>query len=852
MSVTLAVALAADAVAQTPPTVHPVNEAVLRTWSPEFPLLGPSYAPQMRGPAMAAHAERLLAERPDAIETLEMLLFMERPADAIALMRRIIERRPSDIAQAFTVLRSRPITPLMARLPPMEEMRGLLADARARLPELPRDAAADAAFAILLVELEVVGYAERLSRVPPLEAFIGEYGGTPAALLAQIEIIGDDRDIPGQVSALQAFARAHPGTSAAAKALYQAGFRLARDVVRLGQDPTDAFVRALEIVRELESGRYPASEWVSRAPYLGLELFSPRPTYAPGNAERLLAAYQEYVRGHFLLPGHDAVDTGIGYVINTKMGDLFELTGDRRAGVEQTLLDLERVHAPRAKLLRAGVYLAASRSASSDARAGLVRRATEILTLLRQSEGGALYGRKALATLASLAFDERDYRRARSLFQEYRHGYPATDWSWVAALKIGRSEEALGNQEAAVAAYRAAARHYAAVPAAQVLGHAYAARTNEALGRFADALADYGQALDAWSGPSSSSFPSFSLGERVPPPPGEVIGRDASQIARVALTGRITALTRSVTVAGGDRLERGRLLLERGDWLAARAALEEAAVQAADPAMAVESRSLAHRARVEYAIRLTEAGRVTPAGDATAIAELDGIQADAWDFGSVAAKIAKASILFRQGAEAAARVVMTEALGEWRDFSSSLPPVPSQLPEDVERDVADIRAALFRPQGDGPVGSQFRSVPAGARFVIVNADVFVAEAGREARRVAVFQSFPAVDNVLQLTTGQIDLLEAILTHLFGTERPQQGTPDLLAFWNTFFPARRMFGFGRGWILEAPPVIGGVEFADPARTRALVSVIVGPEGATFHMEKTASGWQLRDVTNRSIA
>jgi hypothetical protein len=72
----------------------------------------------------------------------------------------------------------------------------------------------------------------------------------------------------------------------------------------------------------------------------------PPVVYLSGNIERSIAAYQDFVRAHFDPNGaEDPIDSSVGYVITTKIGDLAELQGNRVAGVERALDDLA-AHAP--------------------------------------------------------------------------------------------------------------------------------------------------------------------------------------------------------------------------------------------------------------------------------------------------------------------------------------------------------------------------------------------------------------------------------------------------------------------------------------------------------------------------
>ena len=236
--------------------------------------------------------------------------------------------------------------------------------------------------------------------------------------------------------------RDHLGTIAAAKALHQKGFQLDAnaypDLEARGADPTPRFFQVLDIVKELESGRYPPCEWVDTAPMLVSMFSTYNPTYEAGNISREIGAYKEFARTHFRLADQYPLSTGTGLIITTKMFDLFTRNGEGLAGVERVFTEFEQEISDVAAVqyLRAVFYVRCMTEGCSGERAAFYQKAVESLTRL-QAQGTGLYHRKALATLASLYFSEREYRKARDGFKQYVAAYPDTAWTWVAALRIG-------------------------------------------------------------------------------------------------------------------------------------------------------------------------------------------------------------------------------------------------------------------------------------------------------------------------------------------------------------------------------------------------------------------------------
>jgi len=143
-----------------------------------------------------------------------------------------------------------------------------------------------------------------------------------------------------------AVVRDHHETVVATKALYLKGFQLSSgnvypDVEARGSDPTGRFLKVMEVVKELESGRYPRCEWVERGPSLVSNFFAYDPTYAPGSIDITLGRYQQFVKTHFAPADEYPLNTGTGYIITTKMLDLLKQNGEGIAGVERVLAELE-------------------------------------------------------------------------------------------------------------------------------------------------------------------------------------------------------------------------------------------------------------------------------------------------------------------------------------------------------------------------------------------------------------------------------------------------------------------------------------------------------------------------------
>lgn len=815
----------------------------------DFPMFDAAALSLQRTGLEARRAARALVESPDDPETARLLAAQRRLSDALVVLGRIVERHPGRIAAAFDQLGVFSFR-IDATKPYATDLLALVRDARTRIATLPREEQARTAYALLRTEGQLDHSETWESR---LRTFVAGYAGTETARLAEVDVITASSVSAGQLDALDAFATKHPGTVAAAKALFQKGFHLAHNqsalrIERRGDDPTPRFNRTMDVMRELESGRYPPCEWVKRAPELLTGFFMYQPTFSTaGNLNAMLATYQAFVARELPRDPANLPGSTLAYVITSKMGQLHALAGrDLVAGVEQELAALERLSPqPGAvRLLRAQFYLQ-NLVELPDRRAMLIAKARSTLEELA-GDGAEPFARRALATLASLHFHEREYEAAAQAYRRYLAKYPASDWAWVATLRLGQSQSEAGDTTEAAATFAGLAARSGAEPFARVLGHVAAAETLASLGQVAPAARHAELALQLWD---DDFGPTYRVQGRQVLRPGDeplALPRD-TEIVKAALPARIAELRESAAVPGGDALERGRALIRRGRFNDARLLLERAATDARGTALEPAARSLAHRARLEDALTRID------------IPALDALSAEPVDFPVVAARIARATLGAITGDQRDADALVSAALNAWR---TQQPSSPAPAPDTLDADLLAIRNALFRPLGGG-IYDKGRwnafSFPATLPpFLIVNPTMRVTMPDETVRHVTLRRAIDGLSNVLFLDDDQLALMATMIRTLGGTDRRQPAqimeTPNQPAgravtvrdWWNRFFPMRQ--GHWSGWVFETYPIIHGVTFSNAERTRASVRVEVGYSGGTVLLEKQAGTWRVVDIVN----
>jgi tetratricopeptide (TPR) repeat protein len=582
--------------------------------------------------------------------------------------------------------------------------------------------------------------------------------------------------------------------------------------------------------------------------------FAAKPAYSPENLDLVIDATYVFVKDHVQAdPNEPGAD--LAYFFANRMPALFKLKGDEIAGMEAMFARLERDIDPvAAKYLRARYYLRGMIEAPAD-RAMFLTKALGALDQVQASGTGPVQ-RTALATLATLRLNERDFAGARADLLKYLATYPASDWAWLAEERAALAAIELGHGDQAATELNRAAAKYASIPVARVLANAYAARADEASSRFDRALAHDREALRAWDDDYGDNY---SLYLRVTPRPGQFgTGSDAALVGKTALTSRVATLAASLNRPQGTVLERGRWLLAHDRRREAIDTLRP--LVAGRTAVARDARLLVHGAELDEALELADADK-PGADDAAARSRLEPLTREPLDFAVTAARIAEACLIGKRGDLSQAEARTGRALTEWQAQQRvDEPSTP------LERDVAEIRRAVFLPSGGGVYGSAhwnaFDWASAGRPpFAIVNPAVRVKLPGGEIVSVALQQSFDVDRKVLFLPDEDLDLLRYVLAKLGGSKRrvpraimetpnqPVGASMDILALWNKFFPARP--GHWGGWELETYPKITQIEFTDAGRTKAEAAVTIGYSGATVVLEKVDGRWIARRLTNQWI-
>lgn len=187
----------------------------------EFPDFdGPLLEP-LRTASRSAAAARALSQDPAAIPTFILLVENRQPDAAIGVLEAIVARHPDRIAAAMTALAERSHSIEDEASGRSERLRALVRTVKTKLPSLPREQAASIDYAPIGpdVRLDRTGSRENPAR---MRRIIQLYPGTAAARLAEVDAIERHMPTSAGVEALEAFARAHPGTVEGAKALSDA------------------------------------------------------------------------------------------------------------------------------------------------------------------------------------------------------------------------------------------------------------------------------------------------------------------------------------------------------------------------------------------------------------------------------------------------------------------------------------------------------------------------------------------------------------------------------------------------------------------------------------------------------
>jgi tetratricopeptide (TPR) repeat protein len=828
---------------------------------------------QLRRGVDAKAARRLAQEPGSTVAVFKGLVGIDRNDDALMVLKRTLET--ADAAQTIAALHALSETGFHFQQDQTrsyaETIRQLMVPVRARIATLPREDAARLAREILSIDSSLdrtrgSNWSERLTQ------FVRDYDGTEAALLTQVDLLtSDPRQLLTRIEELDQFAKNHPGTNAGAKALFLEGFELQTNVAITGieprgSDPTQRLLHVAAIVKELESGKFPRNEWVQKAPELMVGFFvsqTPPPAYSPENLDRSIEAYGGFARTHLeMASALGSLDNSLGYVIGTKMGDLFQLKGDRIGGIERTLDSLEKTatNPGMVQFLRAQYYARQSTAGPEASRETMAAKAHASLTALVSANRG-IASRYALAFAAAFDYYQRDYARALPEFQQYVAQYPSSPWAPIAALRVGECYEQMNDWPKASAAYARAAATFNSDAFARVLGGAFASRTLDAQGLFDDSLAAAKRALNSWDTDYGFEYSirSAQATERVTTGPFV----DRLRLTRDNLAVRVATLESDLRQPGGKLLARGRWQINQNQFAEAIQTLTTYLREEPESPGRADARLMLHRAQLELALDL--ASLEGPHYDkAKALAALDSLAAEPFDSFVATAALAKASLMMMGGQSESAEAVIATTLESWLKSQSDL--TARALAPGIEADIAEIRRVVFRPLGDLPLYGGMRanafSFPTGPpRFVVVRADVQVKTADGQVGRHMIYQRFPDLDHVLLLTSDELSLIQRLVPTIGGTRtraptsvmqtpnQPVGSSMDILSLFGRFFPTRP--GHWGGWELETYPAVTQIEFVNAERTKANAQVTIGYSGATVVLEKVDGKWRAVALTNQWI-
>lgn len=807
---------------------------------------------------------RAVEERPRARETLELILDQGysrqqlRYVDvAFDTLWELASGDGDDVEYAAGIVARNDRDLLRSEAPERRtELEHLVAALDARLEELPREQAARAAYQLIWVQNRLAGRNSAFARAR-MQTLARQYAGTGQALIAEVTIIGETRDVGEEIAALDAFIDEHPASLAGAAALRAKANAIRND--RRGYretpprtDPTPRFFEVLAIAEELESGRWPASQYVDDAPGLVIDFyFGDRDRFAAGNLDRMAEAYLQFVRDHARQleaePSSPDLDSAI-----YKFGRFGERQGDRVGAVERGFDALEDhvTDLDGLRHRRASFYISESEDAeaSEAARAEALRKAFATLATLSTSSN-ARHARRADGVTAALHFREGQFEAAIAAYRSYLDRWPEGTWDWLAAVRIGQAHERLDDWAAAAATYRAAAERYPAPAPAAVITNTLAARASESLGLFEQARSHYAAAAATWDDDFGENYWTFN-----------------EQITHAVISERIADLSASLSIDEGERLQSGRRLIEREAWTEATEMLETLVDDYPDSPVITETRYLHQQARLEQAFAIADVAS-DDRDEAAAADILGSIATEPWTPAVGAARLALAVLAGRSGDLGSARALTREALDAWnRQQQQYYASTPDAVPTDesLRADVATIRDLLFLPLGgetyehEGAWWNAFDWPSTMPAYLIVDPEMTVRLAGGRNLRLSLTEPPPGLDNVLFLSDEHRGFLVSILERLGGTEKRQPraimevpnqpigASRQILDMWGELFPTRP--GHWGGWVLTSYPRLARIEFRDEARTRAAVPVTIGYSGCTAHLEKQDGRWVVTRLSN----
>jgi hypothetical protein len=241
-------------------------------------------------------------------DRLAALLRLRRVGDADRLVAEVVATPNDDVLPVLEVV-VQSAGSFFHRDEPGVPLRQLVAPARQHLSAYSRERAAEIALRLTRIGTRDSGSETEPARIAAFQRFAAEYAGTSAALFAELDALLVTRtETLQRIRVLEEFIERHPGTAAAAQALFYKGSELETNIpVTLaeprGTDPTPRFLAVLDIVRDLEGDRYPRGPWTTKAPELVIGFYASdhdeQIRWAPGNLDRMIESYYQFVKARF-------------------------------------------------------------------------------------------------------------------------------------------------------------------------------------------------------------------------------------------------------------------------------------------------------------------------------------------------------------------------------------------------------------------------------------------------------------------------------------------------------------------------------------------------------------------------
>ena len=732
----------------------------------------------------------------------------------------------------------------------------LVADLRKTVEPLSGEDGADAASAMLTLQY-LADRGNETAHTERVQAFLARYAGTRAALRMEVSRVDASRlsrDRDEWLRRYRELARKYDRTEAGAMALYYVGSRQAH-CCHAGSDAPEVerLLEVFDVVKELESGRFPQSEWVERAPLLVSEFFfGSDAKIDPAVMPQLYDRYLEFVLKHPVINAM-TIDGGVEWIVRDAVSRLAPTPIERVSIVEAFLEDLEKgsFGINNIRFLRAKFYfsltdpgwIADHMKGGLDHKEAEARAIRNLRTIIESRQPAEAV--KAEAMLAAHFFGDGKYADARSHLMVLREQYPDAEWNWVAALRIAQIHERLGQKPTATD-YEAVALRKNLPPAAVLLSRISAAELREQAGELPAAAAHYQEAMAAWQ----SLADPIHLFAVVPEEDAELhLFRRFADLKKSDIIARLERLS-SVVSTEEALLYEGRRALELNKPREAMSPLKRLIESYPKSTAAAEGRRLLRRA--QFSDILT-----TPQKDAaTADRNLSALAAGPYDSVTTLSKLARAALKIRTNAVSEAESLVKQALEEWQAKQSTTVDPASPLAADV----AAIRVELFRPQGGGVFGKRgwnaFEWPSSMPPFAIVTSDIQVKTSDGKERRLSVPFAANTGARVVFASYEDLGSMRMILDKIGGTEtaewinamdlpnQPIGGSVQIAQLWAKFFPLRP--GHWGGWELTVYPYVTKITFDRDGH--ALADFTAGYSGGTVELEKENGVWVAKRIIN----